>query len=380
MSEYQYYEFRAIDRPLSDIEMKELRGISSRAEITPVSFINVYNYGDLQARPRNLMQHYFDAHVYISNFGTATLMLRLPQDVIDEQTLRAFAVEDYLDVETVDDYWLLTWSLAENENYEDYEDEDGGSWMARLAPLREELLRGDLRSLYIGWLQAVTVEDMDEEREPMALADLGKLTEAQWALAEFLAVDPDLLVGAGIGGRAGASDEQMATAIDTWLEELPGEEVRQYLHQMLTGQGAQAERTLKRSFTAWRSQANPQDRTATCRTVEELWQQAEQAQTVRLARQVEAQRKTAAEQKKTLEVLLTHVAKNSATFWKKAHEEAERTCASGYDSACRVLVNLRDAYELQGDSDTFRREFKKFMTKHSQRKAFITRLEKAGIK
>ena len=40
MSEYQYYAFQAIDRPLSAHEMKRLRGISSRAEITPVSFIN----------------------------------------------------------------------------------------------------------------------------------------------------------------------------------------------------------------------------------------------------------------------------------------------------------------------------------------------------
>ena len=53
---------------------------------------------------------------------------------------------------------------------------------------------------------------------------------------------------------------------------------------------------------------------------------------------------------------------------------------SGYDSACGVLVNLRDAYELQGNSDTFRQEFKKFMTEHSRRKAFITRLEKAGLR
>lgn len=379
MSEYQYYDFRAIDKPLSDSEMKELRRISSRAEITPVSFINVYNYGDLQATPRNLMQHYFDAHVYLSNFGTATLMLRLPQDVIDEQTLQAFAAEDYLDVEAVDDHWLITWSLAENEDYQDYEDEEGGSWMARLAPLREELLRGDLRSLYIGWLQAVTVEDRDAEREPMALADLSKLTTAQQALAKFLAVDQDLLAGAGIGSPVGSSDEQTAAALDVWLEELPREEIRQYLHQMLTGQGAQAERTLKRSFTAWQSQVKPQDQTATCRTVEQLWQQAEQAKAVRLTRQAEAQRKTAAAQKKTMEALLTHVAKNSTTFWKKAHEEAERTCASGYDSACDVLVNLRDAYELQGDVDTFHQKFKTFMTEHSRRKAFITRLEKAGL-
>jgi hypothetical protein len=33
MSEYQYYEFQAIDRSLTDRQMRELRAISSRAEI-----------------------------------------------------------------------------------------------------------------------------------------------------------------------------------------------------------------------------------------------------------------------------------------------------------------------------------------------------------
>jgi len=35
MSEYQYYEFQAIDRPLTVSQMKELRGHSGRAMITP---------------------------------------------------------------------------------------------------------------------------------------------------------------------------------------------------------------------------------------------------------------------------------------------------------------------------------------------------------
>ena len=44
MSGYQYYEFRAIDRPLSQRELTELRALSSRAQITPVSFINTYEW------------------------------------------------------------------------------------------------------------------------------------------------------------------------------------------------------------------------------------------------------------------------------------------------------------------------------------------------
>jgi hypothetical protein len=43
MSEYQYYEFQAIDRPLTEKEMGELRSYSTRARITPTSFVNDYS-------------------------------------------------------------------------------------------------------------------------------------------------------------------------------------------------------------------------------------------------------------------------------------------------------------------------------------------------
>ena len=56
MSEYQYCEFRALDRPLTKKEMGVLRSISSRAEITSTSFINTYNWGDLKADPDKLIQ------------------------------------------------------------------------------------------------------------------------------------------------------------------------------------------------------------------------------------------------------------------------------------------------------------------------------------
>jgi len=42
MSEYQYYEFVVIDEPLTPKQMTELRARSSRASITPSSFVNDY--------------------------------------------------------------------------------------------------------------------------------------------------------------------------------------------------------------------------------------------------------------------------------------------------------------------------------------------------
>ena len=42
MSEYQYYEFQAIDRRLTAKEVSVLREFSTRARISPTSFVNDY--------------------------------------------------------------------------------------------------------------------------------------------------------------------------------------------------------------------------------------------------------------------------------------------------------------------------------------------------
>ncbi|MDN3351358.1 hypothetical protein [Actinomadura sp. DC4] len=51
MSENQYYEFRAIDRPLHERQRAEPRALSTRAQITATSFVNEYHWGDFRGDP-----------------------------------------------------------------------------------------------------------------------------------------------------------------------------------------------------------------------------------------------------------------------------------------------------------------------------------------
>ena len=139
MSEYQYYEFAAIDRPLTEDEMAELRALSTRAEITPVSSTNVYHWGDFKGDPDKLMQRYFDAHVYVANWMTAIFMVRLPIEALTRETARALAMPYLLDISPAGAYWIIKWSLNESENYDRFAVENGCGWMARLAPVRDEL-------------------------------------------------------------------------------------------------------------------------------------------------------------------------------------------------------------------------------------------------
>ena len=47
--------------------------------------------------------------------------------------------------------------------------------------------------------------------------------------------------------------------------------------------------------------------------------------------------------------------------------------------ACRILVDIAEAYDLFATKKQFQNELKKFMAGHLRRKALIQRLVKAGI-
>jgi hypothetical protein len=250
--------------------------------------------------------------------------------------------------------------------------------ITRLAPLREELLRGDLRSLYIGWLRALTTAETDpDDLEPFVLQGLDKLTAAQQALAEFIEVDIDLLAGVGSGSQENHTDAVDDAALDAWLDKIPKTEVRGYLRQMLNGQGASAERSLKRRHAAWQEQSAP-TKGMRC-SVAELWQLAEQAKGLRLIEEAKACRRAEAKRKRQRDSWLAKLAADFPRAWKSTHDDANKGHAHAYDAACRQLVDLRDAYSQHATLAAFQNEFQKFMAEHSRRRALVQRLVKAGL-
>ena len=146
MSEYQYYDFRAIDRPLTKKEMAALRSISTRAAITATSFTNHYEWGDLKANPSNLLEKYFDTFVYVANWGTHEFYIRLPQESADYELLKAMIPGETVRVRKTARFVIIEFGSESEWDGED----DGTGWMASLMPLRSDLLRGDLRCLYLG--------------------------------------------------------------------------------------------------------------------------------------------------------------------------------------------------------------------------------------
>src|SRR5436190_8148915 len=94
MSEYQYYEFQAIDRRLTEEEMELLRAYSSRAEITPTSFQNEYSYGSFKGNANLWMEKYFDGYLYLANWGTHELQLRISSNSLSVETARRYCYSE----------------------------------------------------------------------------------------------------------------------------------------------------------------------------------------------------------------------------------------------------------------------------------------------
>jgi hypothetical protein len=61
--------FAAVERPLGARGLDALRGLSTRAHITPTSFVNSYEWGSFKGDPRRLVERYFDAFLYLANWG-----------------------------------------------------------------------------------------------------------------------------------------------------------------------------------------------------------------------------------------------------------------------------------------------------------------------
>jgi hypothetical protein len=206
VSEYQYYEFRALDRRLTPDQQQRLRSLSTRAEISATRFANEYSFGNFRGDPGRLLEEYFDAYLYAANWGTRELAFRLPRGLLDAETARRYCDEE-------DRAWVT--ETAEHVIVRFRRDDDeGDDWIegdGLLDPLldaRSELAAGDLRLLYLGWLLKVQLGGLDDEDdadfeddgegladevEPPVPAGLRQLSDSLASVAKFLGIDDDLI-------------------------------------------------------------------------------------------------------------------------------------------------------------------------------------------
>jgi hypothetical protein len=368
MSEYQYYAFQAIDRPLDRAAQQELRKISSRAQITAASFTNHYEWGDLKGDPRNFMERWFDLHLYVANWGARRLMLRLPKRFFDLATIDPFLRE-------VD--WVKVWNSGQNTIIDMYRDEvepddewdDGTGWLAALAPLRGDVLSGDLRLFYLLWLSAVQ-DDLiaDDDVEP--LPGLGPLSGSLETFAEFFDIDPDLV---DVAAECGAGDATIsADALGEALAAISEPDKTELLRRLVEGDAHVAAELKSRIRNMHPAPAAP------LRTVGALRKQAQDIAAARQRAEVERReaerRRQAEEAEKVRRARFAALRQRGDAVWRQIEEEIGQRNPSGYDRALNLLLDLQALAKEDGSQDDFDRRLADIRARHERKGNFIARL------
>jgi len=379
MSEYQYYEFLAIDRPLTREEMQEVRRYSSRAEITPTSFMNEYNWGDFRGDVKEFMTHYFDAFVYLANWGTRELWFRLPRSDLDMERAGRYCSEGFVELHVSDDCAVL----ALRSEDEGGEWEEGPGWMASLAPLREDLLAGDYRCLYLGWLSGVESWELEEEdAEPPVPPGLGKLTVPLETLADFLRLDSALLKAAAAASPPLPEASDSPDRIRSWIQALPVKEKDAMLFRLSRESPKLVQREMLRRY---RQEAGPRSQAPihSRRTVgqirkslEQLRQKAERRAAQKMAKEEARRQEAAAEaRRKRLDALLG----KEAACWQQAEDLIRARNPKSYDEAVALLRDLVDLAAREGDQEETAQRLAVIKTAHRRKVTFMQRLEAAGL-
>jgi hypothetical protein len=394
MSEYQYYEFRAIDRPLTEPERKELRALSTRARITPTSFVNFYHYGDFRGSPELLMAEYFDAFLYFANWGTRRLMLRLPRRLVDTERVSLYCPGDHASLNVKGEAVILEfWS--ENEAGDDWEAEEGeeeeGGTLGSLIPLRGDLLAGDLRVLYLGWLLAVQMGDLeDEEEEPPVPAGLGMLSDSLARFADFLRIDQDLIAVAAERSEEDLPGPPSRAEWVAWIGCLPESQKDALLLRAAEGQAVHLGEELLQRFRQEVAAAGGSGAEAGAagvaggrRTAGELLTAAERYGEERRRREAKRaaaerarqEREQAAARAKYLEGLQGR----EPELWGRVEELIKTKKPKEYDQAVLYLIDLRDLSEGCGREEEFRTRIGSLRGRHALKPSLMQRLDRAGL-
>ena len=339
MSEFQYVGFRAIDAPLGDDQIEYMESHSSRATITRWSFDNTYHYGDFHGNAAEMLRRGYDVHLHYANFGIRKLMIRLPQGLPASKA----RCSEYIDGENV--VWrpdakgpagTLAISASTEPGVLD-EVWSPNEYLDRIVGVRQQLIDGDLRPLYVAWMCASQSDDVDPDsaNEPPVPEGLAELSDAITAMADYFDLCPFMLVAAAVRSTPLSRTSDQNIALARWLESLDAVALRKWMSRFLTREPTATRTECLRTFrksckiSAWPAVKGS-------RTFTQLAQRADELADEEQAR--EDERKERARRKH-----LADMAKSPRKYLDEADKQVAMRGRKHYEDAAQILSDLREA-------------------------------------
>lgn len=386
MSEYQYVEFQAVDRPLNDKQLEFAQRQSSRAEVSRRSLTCEYHYRSFNGNVDGLLRQGFDVFLSYANFGPREIRLRLPEGLPFDKRVWS----NFVDSER------LTWSkdargkggiLALNPFHESGDLEpvwDFPQYVDAAIQVRERLMAGDLRALYLLWLCAADDDnsDPDETIEPAVPHGMAELPGRSENLLTFFGLDILMLRAAAEGiDRAPVRVSQDQT-LEDWARSLSAERAKSLLTRFLVEDSqiikAEAMEEIRNSQSpiAWPTT----DKKRTFNQLLEVCKVLRSKETAIRQRQAEAKaQRDAAKAEKERQARMVEMAKSPKEWLAKAEKLADARGTDNYKAAAEILADLREAVGGEEGDKIARRHAAHLAKKYPTLSQLKSSLRKRGL-
>lgn len=378
MSEYQFYEFKTVNRILTRTERDEIDTWSSRQKSTSTGAKYIYNYGSFKKNPEKCLLGYFDMMLHHTNYGCRQIMFKFPSKLVDLNALREYEYNfndegDYehsITISKQGEYVVINIEENLEEGFDEWvecEDTLGG-----ITSLWTDIVNCDYRSLYLIWVHfaqmAIEYEVLEDDlEEPPIPAGLKKITGALSEFAEFWDISPDLITAAG---KASPDDTTPELDFKKAVSLLSDAEKSAFLLKFLQDEPQTKTFLIKRLETL--SGAAPPQYSATKRTIQDIVDSESEVTKQRLKEEREI-----AEAKRRTE--LQNMVKKEDEMWANVYENLDRQIASSYDNAVKLLIDLKELAAFLGKNDAFNSKLNAIKIKYGRSAAFTKRLLKAQL-
>ena len=375
MSEYQFYEFRAIDKPLSKEDKAEIGNWSSRTNPSNTGAIFTYSYGSFPKDVITVMEKYFDAMFYIANWGTIRLIFKFPKALLNTDRIRQYCSENGLEIIEKSDYILLDIGYSEEDG--------GGNWiegeelLSSLISLRNDIINGDYRCLYLIWLKdcfsAIKGEwgNVDTgDYEPQVPDPLNDLNGALQDFVEIFEINKDWVTSAAENSNLQNPERPRDLAL--YLDNLSENEKQDYLKRLLNDEPF-LNIKLKTRLKEFLDTNETSMKDAPRRTIGEIMQR---------IKEIKRERKNKAKierEEKQLKKLRT-IEGQEFESWTKVQQLISEKTPKAYDEAILLLKDLKELSIYKNRFNDFCEKIQLIKMKYSRLSGLTSRINDAKLR
>jgi hypothetical protein len=386
VSEYQYVAFQAVDSPLNDKQLAFAQRQSTRAEVSRWSLSVEYHFSSFHGDVDGLLRRGYDVYLQHTNYGSREIKLRLPGGMPFAKSVWS----KYVDGERLK--WkgdargrggiLSLYPFIETGELEEVWETQ--TYLDAAIHVRDRLMSGDLRALYLLWLCAASDDynDPAEMIEPPVPHGIAESATYGGELLSFFGLDPLLLVAAGSGVAPAPNAESENRPVAQWVESLDDQRAKEVLHRMLVGDTASEKARLLAEIRdsqipdGWPTSDKQRtfdellEETAVLRAEEDAKQARKaQAKARREATKAERQRADRMKEMRT----------DPDKWLREAERLADARGTHNYKAAAEILHDLREAVGGEEGDKITRRHAAKLAKKHPTLNQLKSSLRKRGL-